>query len=334
MKSFIIKTVALGLMTAGLWSCKKDETKIIANNGTGGELTASVKTVALDKSMLEKEVVTFNWSDAAFGYQAAVSNTLQLAVKGDNFKTIKEVALPANMSSQTFNGLDLNNLLLGLNLPFTEGTDVELRIKSAISTAVAPVYSNVVTINAKPFPLTAWVYVPGGYQGWVPETADSLVSVTGNGIYTGIIGFTPGNLTFKITTGKNWNVGYGDAGAGKLSLTGGDITAPAAGAYTLLVDLNANTITFTPVVFGIVGDATPKGWDVDTDMTYANGVWKVTADLKVGAMKFRKDHAWDVNYGGSGGNAVAGGADINITTAGSYTITLNTTTLKYTLVKN
>ena len=39
-------------------------------------------------------------------------------------------------------------------------------------------------------------------------------------------------------------------------------------------------------------------------------------------------------YGGSAGNAVAGGDNIKITAAGSYTITLDTNNLKYTLVKN
>src|SRR3546814_3971117 len=56
------------------------------------------------------------------------------------------------------------------------------------------VFSNVVTVRSKPIPLTSWVYVPGGYQGWDPATADSLVSLTGNGIYTGIIAFPADNL--------------------------------------------------------------------------------------------------------------------------------------------
>ncbi|MET3112336.1 hypothetical protein AAKU52_000047 [Pedobacter sp. CG_S7] len=334
MKSFIIKAVALGLMTMGLWSCKKDETKIIATSGKGGTITASVATVALDKSMLNSNVITLNFSNADFGYQAAVSNTLQLAIKGKNFQTTKDFVLPANVVSKTFNGLDFNNLLLSLNLPFTEATAVEVRLKSVISNAVAPVYSNVLTLNAKPFPLTAWIYVPGAYQGWSPETADSLVSLTGNGIYTGIIGFTEGNLAFKITPAKKWDGAYGDAGTGKLSTTGGDLKAPGVGAYLIVADLNANTITYTKIVYGIIGDATAKGWDGDTDMTYAKGAWSVSTNLSVGAMKFRKDHAWEVNYGGSGGNAEAGGADIKITTAGSYTVTLNTNTLKYTIVKN
>lgn len=333
MKSFIIKTVALGLMTAGLWSCKKDETQLIATSGNGGTLSTSATTVALDKSMLEDDVFTVNLTAADFGYQAAISNTLQVAVKGDNFTTTKDFLLETNALTKDFTGLELNNLLLALNLPFTESTDIEMRVKSSISNAVAPVYSNVVGLNAKPFPLTAWIYVPGAYQGWAPETADSLVSETGNSIYSGIIGFTEGNLAFKITTGKNWNVGYGSAGAGKISTTGGDIMAPAAGAFEIVADLNVNTITFTPVIFGLIGDATAKGWEGDTEMTYAKDQWSVTTTLSAGEFKFRKNRAWDVDYGGTAGDAVKGGPNIKVATAGTYTVTLNTTTLKYTLVK-
>ncbi|WP_449435234.1 hypothetical protein [Pedobacter steynii] len=69
-------------------------------------------------------------------------------------------------------------------------------------------------------------------------------------------------------------------------------------------------------------------------MTYAHGVWSVVADLKVGEMKFRQDHKWDVNYGGSGGTASLNGGNIKVTSAGSYTVTLDVNNLKYTLVKN
>ena len=282
-------------MTLSLWSCKKDETKAIAVNGTGGAITSSVSSLRLDRSKLTTDVITISWTNPDYGFQAAVSNTLQLAVKGTNFATTKDYALAANATSKTFNGMDFNNLLLALNLSFTESTALEMRIKSTISNAVAPVYSNVTEISATPFPLTAWIYVPGAYQGWDPVTADSLVSLTGNGIYTGVIGFTAGNLMFKITPEKKWDLAYGTAGAGKLSTTGGDIAAPGVGAYNLTVDLNANTIEFKKVVWGLIGDATAGAWDEDTDMTYSKGKWSVTATLKVGELKFRRDHAWDFN---------------------------------------
>ena len=39
-----------------------------------------------------------------------------------------------------------------------------------------------------------------------------------------------------------------------------------AGFYQIVVDLNEKTYTLTPIAIGIIGPATPSGWDADTDM--------------------------------------------------------------------
>lgn len=338
MKTIVLKFIALSIITLSLWSCKKDGTTATATAGTGGSLKSSTSTVVLDKTMLKTDVVTFTLTNADFGYQAAITNTLQISKKGDSFAPAKtkEVILDANTTTKSYNGLDFNNLLLSLNLSTTVNSDIEIRIKSSISASLSPTYSNVVTMSAKPFPLTSWVYVPGNYQGWEPTTADSLVSVTGNGVYEGLIKFDGNN--FKITPAKKWDVAYGTTGGGKLSTSGGDISSESAGWKKLTVDLNANVYTIENAkVWAIIGSATPGDWSADTDMKYindGNGLWKITVNLIVGEIKFRQDHDWGVNLGGSAGNLTPGGANIPVTAAGNYTITLNTTTNKYTLVKN
>jgi hypothetical protein len=50
--------------------------------------------------------------------------------------------------------------------------------------------------------------------------------------------------------------------------------------------------------------------------------WRITLDLKAGPFKFRMNHDWAINLGG-GTNLTIGGADINVATAGNYTITLS-----------
>ncbi|MFC3560735.1 SusE domain-containing protein [Pedobacter jamesrossensis] len=309
--------MALSLIALSLWSCKKDETKAIATSGTGGALQTSATSVVLDKSKLTSTVVTFTLTDANFGYQAAVSNVLQMAVKGTNFATPKETILDAKAATKAYNGLDFNNLLLSLGIPTTSNTDVEIRIKSSISTATSPVYSNVVSISARPFPLTAWIYVPGNYQGWNPATADSLISATGNGVYTGIIAFDGDK--FKIAPAKNWNVSYGDGGNGKISTTGADINSVTAGAKQLVVDLNANTFTLTPLVWSIIGNAVPgSNWSVDTDMKFINdgkNTWTITTPLTAGELKFRLNHDWGTSIGDGANNVV-------IASAGTYKLTL------------
>lgn len=323
MRTILFKSLALSLIALSLWSCKKDENRVVATDGSPGALKASASTVVVDKSMLTTNVVTFNMSNANFGYQAAVSNVLQIAPKGTNFAKPSETVLDANEMTKAFNGLDFNNLLLGLKLPSTSNSDIEVRVKSSISNSVSPVYSNVVTISAKPFPLTAWVYVPGAYQGWNPPTADSLISVAGDGVYTGVIAFDGGE--FKITPQKKWDVAYGDAGGGMISTTAGDnLKSVTPGAKQLVVDLNAKTITVTPLVWSAVGDATPSGWPNDSgsykelDMKFINDgskAWKITLPLAKGEMKFRKNHDWGTNIGNGGDN-------IKIDAAGTYDISL------------
>lgn len=346
MKSTLLKSIALGFMALSLWSCKKDENKTIATSGSAGTLKVSASSVVIDKSMLNTNVITFDFSAANFGYAAAVSNSIQMAPKGANFAAIqtKEVLLDANTYKKTYNGFDFNNMLLSLNLPTTTNTDVEIRLKSSISTNLAPVYSNVISISARPFPLTAWIYVPGNYQGWNPATADSLVSVTGNGVYIGIIKFDGGN--FKITPAKKWDVAYGSDGGDKISTKGGDISSVSAGYKLVTVDLNANTIKIEDAkVWSMIGDATPNGWASDTDMKSLNdgkNTWKLTTDLTKGVFKFRYGHDWGTNLGGDASALSLGGADIANAIAGNYTITLTvagdkdgkTTGGAYTIVKN
>lgn len=338
MKSFILKSITLGLIAVGLWSCKKDEAPVVATSGTGGSLKASVATVVLDKSLITTNVITFTMDAANFGYQAAITNTLQLSPKGENFSADKtrEFALDAKATSKSYNGLDFNNLLLALNLPTSSNSDVEIRVKSTISKNLEPVYSNVVGISARPFPLTSWIYVPGGYQGWDILNADSLVSVTGNGVYVGIINFTAINSEFKIAPAKKWDLSYGDGGAGKLSATGGNLKNTTSGAQLLTVDMNAMTWSLAPGdTWSIIGAAVPgSGWILDTDMKFINdgkGTYVIKTDLDAGEFKFRKNHDWGTSIGEGAGNA-------KIPVAGNYTLTLTVNadgkTGTYTMIKN
>jgi hypothetical protein len=105
---------------------------------------------------------------------------------------------------------------------------------------------------------------------------------------------------------------------------------------------NSYTIKLTPYPawpnWGIIGSATPTGWDSDTNMDYnlATKTYSVTMNMIVGAYKFRLDDGWGTNYGSSsatGGALVAGGSDIPITVAGTYKITADFNAKTYTVTK-
>ncbi len=95
---------------------------------------------------------------------------------------------------------------------------------------------------------------------------------------------------------------------------------------------NHFTIRLTPYPawpnWGIIGSATPTGWDSDTNMDYdlATKIYSITIDLTAGgAFKFRLDDSWTTNYGDDGNNLTLdqNGADIPVTVSGTYFIRAN-----------
>ncbi|MDX2134533.1 MAG: SusF/SusE family outer membrane protein [Saprospiraceae bacterium] len=85
---------------------------------------------------------------------------------------------------------------------------------------------------------------------------------------------------------------------------------------------------------GIIGSATPTGWDSDTDMTKVNdSTWTITINLTAGnACKFRADDAWTINWGSTDfpfGTGTQGGADIPVPVTAAYTVTFNSNSGAY-----
>lgn len=86
---------------------------------------------------------------------------------------------------------------------------------------------------------------------------------------------------------------------------------------------------------GIIGSATPGGWDTDTNMTdIGGGVFEVTIDLVDGEAKFRANDSWTVNWGGAdfpSGIGTQNGPNIPVT-AGRYKVTFKPATGEYNFV--
>ncbi|MBK8633392.1 MAG: RagB/SusD family nutrient uptake outer membrane protein [Saprospiraceae bacterium] len=173
----------------------------------------------------------------------------------------------------------------------------------------------------------ALLNIPGGYQGWDPtNTKTALASVNNDKKYEGYIYLADANSEFKFAVG-GWDENYGDTGAdGTLEPGGDNIKVANAGYYRAFVDLNAKTYSLTPAQWGIIGDATPGGWDADENMTYnaEEGVWQIQVVLKKGDFKFRLNDGWDVNLGDDGKDGLleGNGANITIPSAGNYLIKL------------
>ncbi|MDX1409659.1 MAG: hypothetical protein R3330_16035, partial [Saprospiraceae bacterium] len=167
------------------------------------------------------------------------------------------------------------------------------------------------------------IYVPGAYQGWNPgATRFSLSSVANNKIFEGYQYFPEDNSPFLFTRVPAWALILGDNGGdGTLEMNGDTIRTGPAGLYRIEVNLNNNTYTLERTEWGIIGDATPGGWDTDTDMSWnaETEAMEVFIDMTQGVFKFRANDDWVINLGDENGDVILtqDGADIPID-AGSY----------------
>lgn len=136
---------------------------------------------------------------------------------------------------------------------------------------------------------------------------------------------------FKFCTQPNWDgTNYGadfNTAGDPANIT---MTEPA-GYYKVDVDLSAKTYTLIPITtIGIIGSASPNGWDSDVDMTYVPynaetkelGYWEAKdITLASGEIKFRANDDWAINWGGDTNALTQGGDNISVE-AGTYDIKL------------
>lgn len=125
---------------------------------------------------------------------------------------------------------------------------------------------------------------------------------------------TATNILFKVV-----------ASTGALTTESNIITVELT-AYADKLDLST--------AWGLVGDATPNGWDgpdIPFYKTSTPNEFVAYPTLVAGEVKFRKDNKWDVNYGdGDLDGTLDDGANIPVD-AGTYKVTFNETTLKYSI---
>ena len=125
---------------------------------------------------------------------------------------------------------------------------------------------------------------------------------------------------------------------------GSAFTVPTDGLYHVVIDTEIKKIAIAPVVWGIIGAATPGGWTNGTELPSTgfdlNTMTFEAKDmtLQKGDFKFRYSNGWKIildpdydlgggevgikvntNYGGSVAALIPGGANISNTVIGKYT---------------
>jgi hypothetical protein len=307
---------------------------------------AAGSTFLLEEANAGEVMTTIEWSGADYGFPAGVTYTIELGLEDGMFANPRpfKVITASGTSLDVIVG-EFNNSLLSAGVAPNAEKDVYLRVMATVNPDVEPIYSDPIMIKVTPYLVVIdypQLQVPGSYQGWDPANDSTVIySLLGDGNFEGYAYFASDGDKFKFTDGPSWDTNWGDDGLdGTLDPNGADIPCGVAGVYKLNVDLNALTHTFVKTDWGVVGDATPGGWDNDTDMVFdeTSGTLKVTLDLVVGKIKFRANDAWDINLGDDNANRSLeyGGADIDISEAGNYTVelVLNKANYTYNITKN
>lgn len=245
------------LATVTLNSCKKDDQVTLTPNGTP-TLAASTNTVVLAQGNNQRTAVTytwtplgsFNWSGAEHPYEPAVTYLIELDKQGNNFA--KPVSIEAGNGPTTAVSVGTLNLALNdLGVMAGTATPVEARLKAQYANNAAT-YSPAVALTATSFVCKApttdtWSIIGTAGVDW--DTDINLAYDCDLQAYTLTRTLQAG--VFKFRANRAWVVDYGsnaprDAqGTAALALGGGNINVPAAGQYTIVLNLNRMTYTLS-----------------------------------------------------------------------------------------
>lgn len=289
---------------------------------TERDITAKVKSVMKDDMM-----ATYLVSDA-FIVKAAPANlgltdTYKLIIGEEEYE----------LSNGGGNPYDSPNFTVTINSPSagTSYTIVDANGEPVAEDVIPAQGKFIISFNAISGSSSAdkapsVLYMAGNANGWGQKDYLIATDEAGNQFKGYMYLDAQG---FKFCTQDDWygtNYGAGDKD-GKLSTTGGNIEIKEAGYYQVEINLQTLTYTLTPIKnIGIIGTATPKGWDADTDLTYnvEERCWEIKdVTLKDGEMKFRSNHDWisNPNWGGTLDKLTNNGDNIKVK-AGTYDIKL------------
>ena len=374
MKNIINKSLLLlGGIALFFGACKKKETRAYYNSSNAKvTIESSASSIVLTKTNAAEKIITFTWNKPDFGYDASVSYSVLFDLPADSFQKTETRDAEADALSASYSVSEINQIATKFKMTPDSSGVILVRLRAEVKQNGGPnvgkadsldiIYSDPIEVKVTPYSdsvIYPHVYAVGAFQGWSPTTGVPIYSLNSNNKYEGYINITgtgSSDFEFKFTSQTDWNgTNYGGTGTptttgfittGTVSTDGsaGNLTVPAAGYYRLKLDVPGLTYEAYQTTWGVIGDATPNGWDSGTPMTYdaAKNVWVIESiALTAGgaAIKFRANDAWDLSYGldATGTKLTSdNGSNILVAAAGNYKIVLdlsNSTNYNFTLTK-
>ena len=274
--------ISLGLFL--FFACEEVEREPVVQPGDAPVLlTPSTGTsMEFEKLGADENTVSFSWSKADFGFQSAISYTLQIDLAGNDFSEALNLVTTSDTSA-VLTQMAMNTKLLGFGLPTAEATALQARVIAVVSQYVETLYSATIDLTITPYASTfPSIYMIGAATGgWDPSLAVEVVSTGEPYQYTTIAYFDNADgRNFRFFNKPDWNESLGGYDVFPTFPT--DLLAEATedsdpnfnfigtpGWYEMFVDTQAGTITMTAVdkpAMYLTGDAT-HGWSWDDPVT-------------------------------------------------------------------
>lgn len=179
--------------------------------------------------------------------------------------------------------------------------------------------------------------------GWDSDT-DLTQDATDPHIWTGEFTLTDGEAKFRAENAWDVNWGSDTYPSGYATVNGPNVPVTAGTYFVWFNDVTGEYALMKPgdkdpyATIGVIGTATPGGWDTDTDLIQdpTNPYrWSKVITLSEGDIKFRADNDWTDDWGGSllpKGVGIKGGSNLPVK-AGQYVIYFHSGTGEYYFLK-
>ncbi|MDX9773326.1 MAG: SusE domain-containing protein [Bacteroidales bacterium] len=349
-KNLFIYLTFIGLI-ALFTGCEKDgEIVTMLSNPVAPTLT-TMPDLTLVRSN-GNDVLEFVGTPVDPGFTASATYYIDVCAAGTDFANPVTVLSSTSPTSMKISVTDLNGALIK-KFPADAVSSLDFRLRAVLvvdagtgapgtGTNTFSYISTVRNASVTLYGLPRLDLVGSGLT-------QKIESALGDGNY---LGYVKLDVTMPFTLNDpDGDVTYGTNNGQDLVVDGPAIPVAVNGWNKLTVSTNDLTYVLKVFNVGIIGSATPNGWEPpDQKMEYnaQEGYWTITLDLVAGACKFRINDSWEdgINLGIGDtdhpeytiSNLWNNGSskDIPITVAGNYTVRLyiGTSTYSCTFTKN
>jgi hypothetical protein len=349
-------------------ACNKLEDLPFYKNGNAVTLSSSVASVSPTPADSLLEVIAFTWTNPNY---ASDSSTFKYVLELDtsNAFTSKYAKEVSGSLFVTFNGKELNNILLTWGLSLGDPRNINARLVSSYANNNEQYISNVITVAMSAYGDSSVISASATDVTCALATADQhAIDFTWSSSFNGYSGAVTYTLQYdsagrnfanpkEIPVGANMyiksltqgelnetaiNSGVIGGTSGKIDYRVKAATALGAVVYSNLVSVTIQSYQSTLRFYmpGGYQAATGNGndWDPGTapelirDLRTGllNNMYYIYIWLPANAeFKVTQGRSWDINYGGTGGNLEKNGGNFKVDHDGVYRITIDRNALKY-----